>query len=265
MYKISQFSKITGLTIKALRYYDQEQVLTPSYRKEDTQYRYYSDEDVKKAEFIKTLRSLSFTMMELKEILETVECEADVNVILQEKIKSIKQNISKEKELIQKLQTKVTSSTVALPVNHYPIDIISVEEMLVAYLPFTDSYDALNHYIPILYRGVKNHKNGALFSCYFHEEFVEIPHVELCIPVKQAITTTQISTKTLTSIHALHTTHYGSYESLNFAYKALFTYVNQHHMQIKLPIREQYVKGPGMIFRGNPATYVTEIFLPFEV
>lgn len=30
------------------------------------------------------------------------------------------------------------------------------------------------------------------------------------------------------------------------------------------PTREVYVKGPGLIFKGNPKNYLTEIQLPFK-
>ena len=56
MYRISQFSKISGLTVKALRYYDQENILQPTFRNEDNQYRYYNEEDLKKSQLIKSLR-----------------------------------------------------------------------------------------------------------------------------------------------------------------------------------------------------------------
>lgn len=36
-------------------------------------------------------------------------------------------------------------------------------------------------------------------------------------------------------------------------------------MLIPLPTREIYVKGPGLIFKGNPKNYLTEIQLPFWV
>ena len=42
MYKISEFSNITQLSIKALRYYDEEGLLVPSQRNEQ-QHRLYSD------------------------------------------------------------------------------------------------------------------------------------------------------------------------------------------------------------------------------
>lgn len=65
MYRISQFSKISGLTVKALRYYDQENILQPTFRNEDNQYRYYNEEDPKKSQLIKSLRSLDFSIMEI--------------------------------------------------------------------------------------------------------------------------------------------------------------------------------------------------------
>ena len=64
MYKIGEFSKITNMTVKTLRYYDEENILTPSYRDEDTNYRYYSEEDFKKAELILMLRNLDFSISE---------------------------------------------------------------------------------------------------------------------------------------------------------------------------------------------------------
>ena len=35
-------------------------------------------------------------------------------------------------------------------------------------------------------------------------------------------------------------------------------------MKINYLIREIYIKGPEMIFRGNPKKYITEIQFPFE-
>ncbi len=42
MYKISEFSRITNLTVKTLRYYDEEGILLPSHRDAYNGYRYYT-------------------------------------------------------------------------------------------------------------------------------------------------------------------------------------------------------------------------------
>jgi len=79
MYKIGEFSKITNMTVKTLRYYDEENILTPSYRDKDTNYRYYSEEDFKKAELILMLRNLDFSISEIKDLLNSYEDKSDLS------------------------------------------------------------------------------------------------------------------------------------------------------------------------------------------
>ncbi|HEX7714580.1 MAG TPA: MerR family transcriptional regulator, partial [Bacillota bacterium] len=66
MYKISEFSKISGLTVKALRYYDEQDILKPSFRA-DNSYRYYDEEDFKRAGLIALLRNLDFSIPEIRD------------------------------------------------------------------------------------------------------------------------------------------------------------------------------------------------------
>ena len=62
MYRISEFSKITNLTVKALRYYDEQGILVPSHRDSQNGYRYYSEEDFKRAQLVALLRSFEFSI-----------------------------------------------------------------------------------------------------------------------------------------------------------------------------------------------------------
>lgn len=265
MYKISQFSKITGLTVKALRYYDEENILKPSYRNEENQYRYYCDDDLKKGLLIKYLRSLDFSIMEIKECVEAVKSEEDLAYILQEKINNIEKNISKEKELILKMSSGTSLLDKVLKDNPYQIDQIEIESVFAATLRFLGKYSDLEYYVPKLYKAVKNNKNGQHFNCYYDEACMEEADIELCLPIKKQIKDSKVKCKWLPKMKAIRTVHYGSYETLHLAYKALFEYANTHGLIILTPSREIYIKGPGMIFNGNPANYITEILLPYEI
>jgi len=53
--------------------------------------------------------------------------------------------------------------------------------------------------------------------------------------------------------------HKGPYEQLGHSYAKILGYIKQKGYEIVMPTREIYVKGPGMIFKGNPANYLTEI------
>ena len=59
MYRIGAFSKITSLTVKALRYYDEQGLLRPSAR-DESGYRLYSEEDYQTARRIALLRRFGF-------------------------------------------------------------------------------------------------------------------------------------------------------------------------------------------------------------
>lgn len=59
MYQIGEFSKITKLTVKALRYYDEEKLLQPTSRG-DNDYRLYNDSDFEKARLIITFLQKTF-------------------------------------------------------------------------------------------------------------------------------------------------------------------------------------------------------------
>lgn len=264
MYKISQFSKISGLTVKALRYYDEENILKPSFRSEENQYRYYNDKDLKKALLIKLLRTLDFSIMEIRDIIEN-NSEDDLKFILQEKVNYIEKNISKEKELIQRINNISLSLENNQAKTEYIIDTVDIDELFVASIQFKGKYSDLNKYIPLLYNAVKDNKSGNHFNCYYDNEYVENAEMELCIPIKKEIYDNAVLCKCLPKVTAIHTIHYGSYETLYIAYKTLFEYANSHKLNILLPIREVYVKKPGMIFRGNPENYVTEIFMPIEI
>ena len=67
MYKIGEFSKITSLTIKALRYYEEQEILCPSERDKNG-YRLYNDQDYERARLIALLRgldSVSYTHLDV--------------------------------------------------------------------------------------------------------------------------------------------------------------------------------------------------------
>ena len=99
MYKISEFSNITQLSIKALRYYDEEGLLVPSQRNEQ-QHRLYSDKDYETARRISMLREFHFSIQEMKDVLQNCENDEDICYYLQEKMALIKKNILEEKACV---------------------------------------------------------------------------------------------------------------------------------------------------------------------
>jgi len=265
MYKISDFSKITNLTVKALRYYDEEQILTPSVRNGETGYRYYSEEDYQKAQLIALLRSLEFSISEIRDVLSNCAGPDDLPCYLEEKKRMIEDRIRKEKELIKRLNLYIKPKERKEISMNYQIEQKELAPVLVASIRYKGKYSDVDKYIGTLYKAVKGDAAGAPIQCYYDAEHKEDgADLELCLPIKKKISHPDVMVKTLPAVKAICTTHKGSYQKLNRAYKALLDYANQHGLNIVTPSREVYIKGPGMVFRGNEDNYITEIIIPYE-
>lgn len=88
MYKIGEFSKIVDIPVRTLRYYAEYGVLVPSEVDKFSGYKYYSDENILECELIKLLKSLDFTLDEIKQYKNCIDEE-----ILEKKKKEIAERI----------------------------------------------------------------------------------------------------------------------------------------------------------------------------
>jgi len=67
---IGRFARLTGLSVKALRHYDELGLLRPAAVDASTGYRSYSTEQVERAETIRLLRRLEFPLDEIASLLD---------------------------------------------------------------------------------------------------------------------------------------------------------------------------------------------------
>ena len=75
MYRIGEFSTLTGASVKTLRYYDEINLLKPSNVDKFTNYRYYTEEELQQFKRIEYLKRLGFTLEEIKANLSNITVE----------------------------------------------------------------------------------------------------------------------------------------------------------------------------------------------
>lgn len=263
MYQIGDFSKIINITVKTLRYYDEQGILTPSYREENG-YRYYDEGDFKTAQLIILLRNLDFGIAEIKDVLANYDDEGDLSYFLTAKKSMIEQRINKDKELIKKIEGFIEPKKIVHN-PEYKIDIKDIEAVRAACIRFRGAYQDTGTYLSKIYRALKGHAQGVPFNCYYDSGYTEVADIEVCIPTNKFVNSDGIETKELPKCKAICTVHRGSYDFFNYAYKAVLDYANKKNLEHGLPTREIYHKGPGMLFMGNPNKYLTEIVVPCSV
>jgi effector-binding domain-containing protein len=95
---------------------------------------------------------------------------------------------------------------------------------------------------------------------YYDEGYKEKDaDIEICFNVKKEINKDDIKCRILKGGKVISVIHEGPYDELGKAYKTIIDYKNETNVEFMGPCREIYVKGPGMIFKGNPKKYITEI------
>jgi len=105
MYKIGEVSEKVNLSIKTLRYYDELGILKPSYVDKFSGYRYYTDEDILKCEYIKLLKSLDYTLKEIGENNDGL-CE-DAIIKKQEEIESRISDLKRKYKALNKIRKEL--------------------------------------------------------------------------------------------------------------------------------------------------------------
>lgn len=91
MLKIGEFSKMSKVTVKALRYYQKEGLLIPKYIDDFNGYRYYESNQLISVSKIIMLKQLGLSIEEIKRIIVNNE---PIDIILKSKKEELENTIS---------------------------------------------------------------------------------------------------------------------------------------------------------------------------
>ena len=109
---ISQAARLTGLSAKALRYYESIELIKPA--RGPNGYREYARADVETLQFIQRARTCGFSVDEVRELLRLHQDPArqshDAKVLVEEKLQQIEQQLQTLKAMRKTLRTLADSS-----------------------------------------------------------------------------------------------------------------------------------------------------------
>ena len=91
MLKIGEFSKLSRVSIRMLRHYDDIGLLNPVYIDNFTGYRYYSPEQLPVVGRITALRDMGFTLASIVKILEIYEDREQLDMYLADRQLELKE------------------------------------------------------------------------------------------------------------------------------------------------------------------------------
>ncbi len=264
MFTIGEFSKLCGLTVKTLRFYHEEGLLVPAFVDPDTNYRYYNESQIETARVIAYLRSLEFPIGDIK-LLLVAEEESGLLDRLERQRSQIKEQIKHLQRTVRSLDQFIAEERQgqAMTETLESVTEKNVDALLVAGIRMKGRYSECGKGFGRLGRSFGRFICGKPLLLHYDTEYrEEDADFEACLPIRQRKAVEGISVRELPSVRCVALIHKGPYDQLGRSYAKVFKWINEHNYKVVLPTREVYLKGPGMIVKGNPKNYVTEIQIP---
>ncbi len=265
LFSIGDFSRMSRLSVKALRLYDQEGILRPGYVDPQSGYRYYSSAQLPEANLVLLLRSLELPLPEVREFLREpghLERNALLDTHrerLENRMREYGSIISSIVRLIERkerlMETEVTVKEFA--------------EQAVLSVRFKTSLAAIGDNTGRAYGAIfgllgstGTPPAGPPFVLYHDEELKEEDmDLEACVPVEAgAVGGEGVVARVLPGGRFASTMHAGPYNEIGEAYQALMLWIRTNDLEPAGPFRDIYLVGPQQV--ADPADYRTEVVCP---
>jgi len=263
VFTIGDFSKITGLTVKTLRFYHEQGLLPPTSVDEDTGYRYYDRSKIETARIITCLRSLDFTLDEIREILKNAGDDADLRDIMERQKAVLDTRIRRSREIVRSLRQFLIQEEEMRRIMaqaSFQIERKVAVPIRIAGIRIKGRYADCGAAFARIGKRLGRHICGKPMLLHYDTEFRENDaDYEACMPVRAGKSVDEISVRELAGGPCISLLHQGPYDQLGRSYAKILEYVRGEGLDVLVPSREIYHKGPGMILRGNPRNYLTEI------
>ena len=261
-FSIGEFSRITELSIKSLRLYHEKGILLPVEIDEFTGYRYYDEANYETAKSIKILKEYDFSLAEIKEILDECKDESDILKQLQNKLKDIEKKVSRYNEISRSIESIIQKERESKmkTKEEFEVEEKEIDTILIAGYRMKGKYNEVGKAFSLLAKKFGRNISGKAMNLYYDGEYKEEDaDFEPSFPVRKGKDEEGISVRELRGGRCVSLIHKGAYDTLSQSYKKLYTYLKEKKYRTTIPTREVYIKGTGMIFKGNPNNYLTEI------
>lgn len=267
MLKIGEFSKLSRISIRMLRHYDEMGLLTPQSIDPFTGYRYYGEDQLATAGRIASLRELGFSLAAIPQLLACWDDRAALERYLLLKREEAREAAEEAQRRLRLLDTAIERLRKDEPMK-YDVTIKTFPERQVASVrQIIPSYEREHDLWSIFLRETAHMhiRDGipALCSATFHDrEFKEFDvDVEIQKTVWGAYSDTEhVKFKTMPRVEVASTVCKGSYDQIGEATAAVVAWVEANGYTFDGPSFFIYHISPHET--QNPEEFVTELCYP---
>ncbi len=267
---IGRFSRVTGLSVKALRHYGEVELLVPAYVDDASGYRFYTREQVAEGVVIRRLRVLELPLEEIRAVLIADPGGQRERLIahrarIEQRMAAATKVLDELSRLIDGKEHLVPEPTDVL----YELKIKAYDDQRILGIRERARAEDLTHVIPAAYKalfayldelGVEPVEPWTITLCPFAdaEGFVDVENTVIVASAQPG--RGRIHSRILKACTAVCLTHKGPYEELSRSYDVLSRWIAEQDLETAGPPREIYWTNPEQT--PDPADYVTEVAWP---
>ena len=269
MFKIGEFSKITQVSVRMLRYYDEQKLLIPVSVDKITGYRLYSAEQIEQLHRIVLLRDMGFGVKEIKEITKAWDPDLLKSNLL-EQIKKTEEGIRYEQGKLKQIQgylmdlnSQNKKMNIQIVMKQLPRqNVISLRRIVPNYYCESELWEEIGNHL-----GNKNAEAVQSFSIYHDTDYREQEvDIEVCIATTEqhALGTNLIYRQVEQVEQAACFMIYGPYSNIGIAYKE-FAFWLEQHSEYQMAGENRQICHVSMCHTSNPEEYITELQIPLKI
>lgn len=277
-YSIGKVSTLCNVPIKTLRYYDKIGLLVPEYRKTDSNYRYYTQEQILTLFIIRKLKHLGIPLKEVNEIVTNRDSTAMDHCIrtrlleISRAIEELNDQYAEGTLLLERLEKG--HNILESEQSKWLTEGIRLEDIPVSNVLYTRRIkkNYKNNHVSIdrwfeLFEMVGQHKLrmvGPLILTYHNnplEQFFKTDcDLELSIQVNEPRDLAEY--KQFGGFRAVTALHIGRNEEIIQTHIKAIKWLNQQGYMVSGPISEEYIISPVDI--NNEESHITKVIIPVE-
>lgn len=271
MLSIGEFSNICKVSTKTLRYYEEIGLLKPSEINPENGYRYYSIDQLEKMLFISRLKSYSFSLEEIKQIMEGDSENSDrLYTAFLRKKQVIEKQINDYSMILTQLEGDISTiehgESIMSYMDNIDVRFVDVSKMCILHIrkmvqqedfpmEYTKSYEQLFKTIATTHLTMC----GAPMVLFHSAEFTPAGlDTEFAIPVKECVTGTRDFAPGL----CLKTVVKGPYTDLTSVYAKQTKWAELEGYKCNGPLFEVYVTDPSLV--RDEKENITEVYYPVK-
>jgi DNA-binding transcriptional MerR regulator/effector-binding domain-containing protein len=241
---VGEFSRMTHLSVKTLRHYHQVGLLDPARVDESTGYRYYSPDQVPRAQVIRRLRDLDMPVAEVKAVLLASDA-AERNQLIAAHLDRLEGELARTTAAVNSLRGLLERPRSSESVEHRTVAAVRA----IAIVDVVDRDDILDWWqgaLGELHATVSGQHlrargpSGGLFANQIFAD--DRGEATVFIPVEGSIRPVgRVIEMTVPPAELAVMPHRGSLADVDVTYGALGTYANSNEISVDGPLREYYI------------------------